>query len=156
MTVRHSQKVRADICTLLSATTFPDCVIDCYDGAQPANPNTAPTGNRIGQITLNGDPFAHGAAANGLQFDATALDGSMIITSGENWKFKSERAGTVRYGRIKGNAVDDDSTSTTLPRVDFSIGSTNGFDLVLTKTTYTAAGETADVTAFSYTQPIGA
>lgn len=155
MSTRHSQGVRAAICTLLADTTFADCVIDLYDTAQPANPNTAPGGTKVGSITESGGAFAHGSATNALQFDATAVDGTMSITGGETWRFTAARAGTVRWGRIKTNATDDDSTSTTQARIDFSVGASAGFDMILTKTTFDAAAETADVSVFTYTQPIG-
>lgn len=117
---------------------FKDGKIDCYSGAQPASADDAPTGTLLGSITKDGGAFSHGAATNGIEFGAPS--GKTVSKSGsETWKFTGVAAGTIGYGRFKANATDNDSSSTTLPRIDFSIGITSG-DMKMSSVTSSVGG----------------
>jgi hypothetical protein len=68
----------------------------------------------------------------------------------EEWKFIAVAAGTIGWGRFVGNATDSGASSTTLPRIDFSIGITTG-DARTGKVTY-AIGEPGVIQSFDLTQ----
>jgi len=117
---------------------FVNCVIRFYSGAQPTSSDAAPTGTLLGSVTIAGGAFAHGAATNGLNFGAP-VGKSLSKASAEDWKFKGIAVGTIGYFRIQGNATDDNSSSTTLPRIDGSVGITSG-DLRLSTVTTSVNG----------------
>lgn len=126
---------------------FKNGVIRVYSGAQPASADAAPTGTLLGSITKDGAAFMEGVATNGLTL-ATPV-GRTISKSADVWKFSGSAAGTLGWGRLQANAIDDDSLSTTLPRADFSIGITSG-DMRVTSVT-SAIGSTATVDTFLIT-----
>lgn len=132
-------------------TIFSNGVIAVYTGAQPATADAAATGTLLGYITLNGDPFTPGSPANGLNFAAAAAGGVLSKAAAENWRLKGSAAGTAGWGRLMGNALDDGSASTTLPRIDFSIG-TSGADMNLSNTTI-AVGSITTIDQFDYSIP---
>lgn len=148
MPARMSTGLRDSVADKIVAD-FTDCVIDVYDGVQPASPNDVPAGTKIGSITESGGAFSHGSATNGLEFQSNS-DGTMTIKSGETWIFTSIAAGTARWARIKTNATDDNTSSTTQKRFDFDIGINTG-NLRMTKVAFTAAAQTATVTAATIT-----
>jgi hypothetical protein len=122
-------------------------VIRVYTGAQPANAEAAPTGTLLGSITKDGAAFVEGTATNGLVLAAPS--GRTISKSTDVWKFTGVAAGVMGWGRFQANAVDDDSISSTLDRIDFSIGVTSG-DMRITTTT-AAIGSSATVDTFVIT-----
>jgi hypothetical protein len=126
---------------------FKDGVIRVYSGAQPVSANAAPTGTLLGSITKDGGAFVEGTATNGLQFAAPS--GRTISKSTDVWKFTGIAAGTMGWGRFQANAVDDDSVSTTLDRIDFTIGITSG-EMRITSVT-SAIGSSATVDTFVIT-----
>lgn len=106
-----------------------NCVLRIYSGAQPATADAAVTGTLLNEITVDGLPFTHGNAANGLNFDA-ASGGAIAKAVAETWKGNGLANGAAGWARLSGNPVDDGSESTTLVRIDFAAGST-GADLYL-------------------------
>ena len=104
---------------------FKDAVIDVYTGGQPATANAAPTGTFLGRVTLNAGAFTEGVATNGLEFDPPSA-GELLKAAAETWQLKGVAAGVAGWFRLRGNAVDDGSLSTTLPRLDGSVGTTAG------------------------------
>ena len=127
---------------------FTNGVIKLYTGAQPATADDAPTGTLLGDITVNGGAFTEGSATNGLNFGAPS--GKTISkASGETWKFTGSAAGTIGWFRFQANAVDNDSSSTSLSRIDGSVGITSG-DMRLTSVT-SAIGTSITIDTFTIT-----
>lgn len=127
---------------------FTNGVIKLYTGAQPATADDAPTGTLLGDITVGGGAFVEGSATNGLNFGAPS--GKTISkATGETWKFTGVAAGTIGWFRFQANAVDNDSSSTTLSRIDGSVGVTSG-DMRLTSVT-SAVGTSITIDTFTIT-----
>ena len=122
-------------------------VIRVYTGAQPATADAAPTGTLLGSITKDGAAFVEGVATNGLQLLAPSL--RTVSKNTDVWKFTGVAAGTMGYFRFQANAVDNDSSSTTLDRIDGSIGITSG-DMRVTSVT-SIIGGTSTVDTFLIT-----
>lgn len=108
---------------------FKDCVIDIYTGGQPANADAAATGTLLGRVTVDAGAFTEGVATNGLEFDAPVA-GVLAKAAAETWRFTGLANGVAGWFRLRGNAVDNGAVSTSLPRIDGSIGTTAG-DLLL-------------------------
>lgn len=133
-------------------TIFNDCVIRCYSGSQPTTPDLAPTGTLLGSITVGGGAFSHGSATNGLAFDNPV--GKVISkAAAETWQFKGAATGTLGWFRVQGNAADDNSVSTTLPRLDGTLGSTTSTADGKLSTTSVTATTTITIDTFSITGP---
>ena len=127
---------------------FTNGVIKLYTGAQPADADAAPTGTLLGDITVGGLAFVEGSATNGLNLGAPV--GKVVSkASGETWKFTGSAAGTIGWFRFQANAVDNDSVSTSLSRIDGSVGITSG-DMRLTSVT-SAIGTSITLDTFSVT-----
>ena len=149
MTVRLSTKVRDNLAgTTGFAATFANGVIDVYSGTQPATADAVPTGTLLGRVTLNSGAFVAGTATNGLTF-AAAANGA--VSKSGVWSFNGVAAGTAGWFRLKGNALDNDGVSTTLPRVDGSIA-VSGADMNLSNITI-AIGAPNTIDSFTWTQP---
>lgn len=127
---------------------FADGVIHIYSGPQPATADAAVSGTLLGIVTVDGGAFSFGSPTNGLEFDAPS-GGAISKAAAENWKFTGLANGQAGWGRLMGNALDALGESTTLARLDFSIG-TYGADLVLANVNITTgAPNTIDVFSFS-------
>lgn len=127
---------------------FTNGVIKLYTGAQPADADAAPTGTMLGNITVDGAAFTEGSPTNGLNFGAPS--GKTISkASGETWKFTGSAAGTIGWFRFQANAVDNDSVSTSLSRIDGAVGVTSG-DMRLTSVT-SAVGTSITIDTFTIT-----
>lgn len=134
-------------------STFADGVIYIYSGAQPAGADSAVSGTLLGIVTVNAGAFAFGSPTNGLEFD-TASSGTLVKAAAETWQFAGITNGTAGWFRLMGNATDSLGASTTLPRLDGSIG-TFGADLNLSSVSIvTSAVNTID--QFSITLPANA
>ena len=130
------------------AATFANGVIDIYTGTQPVSADSAISGTLLGRVTLNSGAFTAGSPTNGLTF--AAASGGSVSKSGV-WSFAGLANGTAGWFRLKGNALDNDGASTTLPRVDGSIA-TSGADLNLSNIAI-AVGAPNTVDTFTWTQP---
>ena len=119
-----------------------------YTGAQPVTADSPPTGTLLGSVTLAGGAFVEGTGTNGINFGAP-VGKTLSKASGESWTFTGVAAGTIGYFRFQANAVDDDSSSTTLSRIDGSIGITSG-DLRLSTVTSTI-GAVISIDTFTVT-----
>ena len=147
--VRLSTQLRTNLAGSTGfAATFANGIIEVRTGTQPATADAAATGTLLGTITLNSGAFVAGTATNGLTFAAAA--GGAVSKSGV-WSFNGIAAGTAGWFRLKGNALDDDSLSTTLPRLDGSIA-TSGADLNLSNIAI-SLGAPNTVDSFTWTQP---
>ena len=119
--------------------------IELYTGSQPASPDSAVTGTLIGRVTVDSGAWSEGVSTNGLTF-GTVASAQVDKATAETWQFTAVAAGTIGWGRFRANAVDAGGASTTLHRIDFSVGITSG-DLLMSKVTY-AIGETGVIQQF--------
>ena len=88
---------------------FDGSTIDVYDGPQPETANLPPTGTLVGRITHSG----------GLRFSRSGI----YVTSypGQAWVLNGLAAGVAGWCRLR-TSGDDNSDSTTLPRIDGAVG----------------------------------
>lgn len=149
MTVRFSTGLRDG---MLNATglkeAFTDGVLRIYSGAQPTSADSAITGTLLLEITVNGGAFSHGSPTNGLEFDAPS-SGVIAKAAAETWQGDGLAAGTAGWFRLCGNPLDDGSSSTTLARIDGSVGKT-GADLNLSNVSIAVSAPTT-IDAFQIT-----
>ena len=151
MTIRLSTGLRN---AMLGAVGFKGAllngVIYVYTGAQPLLADNAVSGTLLGKITVDAGAFSFGTSTNGLNFDAPAL-GVITKAAAEDWKFNGIADGTAGWFRFMGNVSDALGSSTTLARMDGSVG-TSGADLNLSNIAIvTGAPNTVDV--FQVTLP---
>lgn len=129
---------------------FKDGVIDIYSGSKPVSANNAVSGTHLARVTIDAGAFSDGVATNGLEFDAPS-NGVLSKASAENWKYTGIADGTAGWFRLRANAADDTLASTTLPRIDGTIGSTSG-DMILSNLNITTgAPGTIDVFNITFT-----
>jgi hypothetical protein len=100
-------------------------VIEIRTGAAPANADNAVTGTLLGTVTLASGAFTPGTATNGINFDTTTTR-VLSKAAAEIWSFNAIATGTAGWARFKGNGVDAGGASTTLPRLDLTIGVSSG------------------------------
>jgi hypothetical protein len=118
---------------------FRNCVIREYSGSQPANADTTVgTATLLCEYTNNGGAFAHGAAANGLNFDESS-GGVIALAATETPKATALATGTAGWIRICANPTDNGLASTTLPRIDMAVGTTSGSDALVATTARTVS-----------------
>lgn len=150
MTIRLSTGLRTSMMgTSGFSTIFANGIIEIYSGSQPTSADNATTGTLLGTVTLNGGAFTPGTATNGLTWAAAANGTASKSTSA--WQFTGVAAGVAGWFRLKGNALDNNASSTTLPRLDGSIANSGG-DMNLSNTTI-AVGSPNTVDVFSVTLP---
>lgn len=111
-----------------------------YSGTQVANGDTAYAGTELVKITVASGAFTPGSEANGLEFQVSAS--GEIEKNSDVWSGVGLADGTAGWFRFFANATDASGASTTLPRLDGSVG-TSGADLNMSSTTI--------VTSSSYT-----
>ena len=121
-----------------------DGVIRIYSGAQPASADNAIAGTLLAEITEGGGAFAHGSPTNGLEFDPPSL-GIIAKAVAETWTGNGLANGTAGSGRICANPLDDGTSSTTLARLDFSVGKSTGDLQLSTVNVETGVPVTVDV-----------
>lgn len=149
MTVRLSTALRTALAgTTGFASTFANGIVEIRTGTQPPTADAAATGTLLGTVTLNSGAFTPGTATNGLTF-ATASGGA--VSKSGVWSFNGVAAGTAGWFRLKGNALDNDALSTTLPRLDGSVA-TSGADLNLSNIAI-AIGAPTTIDTFTFTLP---
>lgn len=129
---------------------FHDGVLRIYSGSQPSSPDAAASGTLLLEISESAGTFVAGAFDNGLEF-GTAASGAISKASSETWQDTGIAAGTAGYFRFVGNPTDAGAASTTLPRIDGSVG-TSGADLNMSSTTITV-GATYTIDTFTLTLP---
>ena len=149
MTVRLSTALATNLAgTTGFAATFANVIVEIRTGTQPATADAAATGTLLGTVTLASGAFTPGSATNGLTF-ASASAGS--VSKSGTWSFNGVAAGTAGWFRLKGNALDNDALSTTLPRLDGSIA-VSGADMNLSNIAISPGAPTT-VDSFVWTQP---
>jgi hypothetical protein len=125
-------------------------VMYLYSGPQPLSADNPVAGTLLGIATKDGANFAFGSPTNGLVFDAPVA-GVISKAAADAWKFTGIAEGTVGWFRLMGNANDALGTSTTLPRLDGSVG-TSGADLNLSNIAV-AVGAPTTIDVFQFTIP---
>lgn len=149
MTTRLSTALRNALCSTSGFTeVFANGIIEVRTGTQPATADAAATGTLLGTITLNSGAFTPGSPTNGLTFNAAA-DGA--VTKSGVWSLVGVATGTAGWFRFKGNALDNDLLSTTLPRLDGSVA-VSGADMSMSNISI-AIGAPSTVDSFTWTQP---
>lgn len=149
MTIRLSTGTRNALCSTAGfSSIFANGIIEVRTGTQPASADAAATGTLLGTVTLNSGAFTPGTATNGLTFNAAA-DGA--VTKSGVWSMVGVAAGTAGWFRFKGNALDNDLASTTLPRMDGSVA-VSGADMNLSNLTISVAAPNT-IDSFTWTQP---
>lgn len=98
-----------------------DGVLRIYSGAQPITADSAVSGTLLIEVTVNGGAFAHGSATNGLEFDAPA-DGILSKAVAEAWRGLGLADGVAGWFRFCANPTDAGGASTSLARIDGSVG----------------------------------
>lgn len=111
---------------------FRNGVLRVYSGSQPATADAAATGTLLLEFTESGGVFVHGAAANGLNWDDAVL-GVINKAAAETWKATGIADGTAGWFRFCANPADTGLLSTSLARVDGSVG-TSGADMLVVST----------------------
>lgn len=129
---------------------FRDGVLKIYSGTQPTEADDAVAGTLLVTITESAGAFVAGAFDNGLEFGAAA-SGAIAKSASETWQGVAVASGVAGWFRLCANDTDAGAESTTLPRIDGSIG-TSGADLNLSSTTITS-GQTYTIDTFSLTLP---
>ena len=138
MTTRHSTGLRNLMLSTAGFTEiFANGIIEIYSGAQPASADNAATGTLLGTVTKAGGAFTPGTSTNGLTWGTPSA--GVVSKSTDLWQFTGVAAGTAGWFRLKGNALDDNLSSTTLPRLDGSIASSGGDMRVATVSIVTGA-----------------
>lgn len=128
-----------------------DGIIRVYSGAQPATADAAATGTLLCAYTVDGGAWSAGSPTNGLEFDAPA-DRVLSKAAAETWLGLGVATGTAGWFRFYANPTDAGGSSTTLARIDGSVGQGTG-DLKLGSTSIvTGAPSTIDEFSISLTQ----
>jgi hypothetical protein len=127
-----------------------DGVLRIYSGSQPTSPDNAVSGTLLLEITVDAGAFVAGAFDNGLEF-GDAASGQISKASGETWQDQGLAGGTAGWFRLCANPTDAGAASTTLPRIDGSVG-TSGADLNMSSTTI-VSGSTYTIDTFTLTLP---
>ena len=121
-----------------------------YSGSQPADADTAASGTQLVKITESSGAFTHAAEANGLEFGDYS-SGTISKCADETWSGVGLADGTAGWFRLVANPTDALGASTTLPRIDGSIG-TSGANLNMSSTTI-VTGATYTIDTFTLTLP---
>lgn len=100
------------------AEIFKDGFIDIYSGTRPVNADAAVSGTLLGTVSVSG-------GGTGIEW-GTAADRSIDKASAETWQFTAGASGTATWFRIRGAATDNNSSSTSLPRIDGTISAFGG------------------------------
>jgi len=142
MAIRLSTGLRNQLLDTGSLKTiFTNAKLEYFTGAQPASADDAATGTKL--LTIDN--------TTGINFEPTAVNGTLSKLATEVWSATAANSGTAGWFRLS-SLADANAASTTLPRIDGSIG-TFGADLNLSSTNI-VAGATETVTAFDVTLPV--
>lgn len=138
---------------MLNATgmkeAFTNGVLYIYSGPQPATADAAVQGTLLMKITKASGAFSFGSATNGLNLGSPSA--GVVAKDTDVWSGVGIAVGTAGWFRLMGNTSDDLGSSTTLARMDGSIG-TVGADLNLVSTSI-AVGTPLTIDVFQYTLP---
>lgn len=134
-------------------TIFQDGVIEVFSGPPPASADAATTGTLLARITKDGGAFTPGSPTNGLRF---VRDGRFAARDfSHTWTLTGVGTGTAGWFRLKGNALDANLASLSLPRIDGAVGlveQVGDFQLFLPTVTITPS-TTIQITEWWYALP---
>lgn len=141
---------------MLGTTGFKGALADgkikVFTGSQPISADNAEQGTLLVEFTLDAGAFSHGAATNGLEF-GTAASGAIAKATAEIWRGVAVAAGTAGWARFVANPTDSGGSSTTLARLDFTVGlSGSGADAILSDITL-EVGQSVTCDTFTMTLP---
>lgn len=105
-------------------------IVDLYDGVQPASADDPVVGTHIARITEGGGSWTAGSLTNGMVFD-TPSAGVIALLNPTDFHIVALADGTPTWFRIKGNTLDNNLLSTTLPRIDGAVSTLVGSDFVV-------------------------
>ena len=103
-------------------------VIRVYSGAQPAAADNAVTGTLLMEITVDAGAFSHGSATNGLGGTPGKWPTKAF------WRYVERSWAGVAGGALLCQPADDGTASTSLARVDMSVGKGSGDSQLPTST----------------------
>ena len=127
-----------------------DGILYLYSGSQPSTADSAVTGTELVKITASAGSFSSGSFTNGLELgDAASAAISKVLA--ETWQGVAGTSGYAGWFRMCANATDAGGASTTLPRIDGSVG-TSGADLQISSTSI-VAGKTYTIDDFTLSLP---
>jgi hypothetical protein len=129
---------------------FRDGILEIYSGSQPASPDDAVVGTKLIRVTVASGAWVAGAPENGLEFENDPLDGE-IEKNAEVWSGLGLAGGIASWFRLIANPTDTGGISSTLPRMDGSVG-ISGADINMPNTTITV-GNAYTVDSFKLTLP---
>jgi hypothetical protein len=95
-------------------------IIEIRTGPPPDSADDAPTGTLLGRVTRDGLPFVEGTGTAGLRADVTSVRGQ--LRDNGDWLLTVVANGLAGWWRWRWYPVDDQSTSTYLPRIDGAVG----------------------------------
>jgi hypothetical protein len=121
-----------------------------YTGSQPASADAAVTGSLAVKVTLASGAFVFGTATNGINFDAPVA-GVINKAAAETWSGVGLINDTIGWFRFCANPADVFGVSTTLLRMDGSVG-VGGADLNL-GTVAARIGAPLTIDTFQWTMP---
>ena len=126
MTIRFNTAQRNSIVTTLTGS-LQGATLSIYTGTQPADPNSAPSGTKLVDITIN---YFNAAASGSATLNTTSPNTGVAVA-----------AGTAGWGRIV----------STYGSIDGTVG-TSGTDFTINSTSI-SNGATVTLTAMTVTQP---
>lgn len=128
---------------------FKDGILRLYSGTAPATADATATGSVLLEVTVASGAWVAGTPTNGLEF-GTAASG-VIAKSSAVWSGVGLVTDDAGYFRLYANATDATTTSTTLPRIQGTVG-TSGADLNMSSRRITL-GATTTIDTFQLTFP---
>jgi hypothetical protein len=138
--------VAAGLAALVDASTVVDAIAESnvvhiraiYGGVDYTIANTGtttPGNNVIASVAAN-------SRVNGLQFGDSS--GGVLSKESATWSGVALATGTAGWARFKANAVDDDTQSTTLVRLDGNISTSNAPFVITSVNIVSGTTETVD------------
>ncbi|NJN64866.1 MAG: hypothetical protein HC882_08270 [Acidobacteria bacterium] len=135
MATRLSTQAANDVADGGLDTLFNGAFLDVYTGAQPADPNAAPTGTLLGTIDLSADWLT------------TAVNG--VKSKNGTWSGLAIANGTAGWARFR-RGSDSGGLSTVDTRIDVAVGAEIIFDNPIV-----SIAQELVVTAYTFTLPRG-
>lgn len=91
-----------------------------YTGAQPASADLPVDGVAVGEVSLNGVPWAPGGASGGLVFERTGV--WVTKPADATWLLRGLDTGAATWFRLYAAAADSGGLSYAHPRLDGAMG----------------------------------
>jgi len=157
MALKTGQKTTETLLASLK-TAFDKGIMRIYSGPRPASCNDAETGTLLCTITKDGAAYTEVDGTNGLEFNApatTAGVSELLKKTGDVWAdLAADGTGQAAWYRFFPLGAGKTGASTTVPRVDGSVGTTSSYDLQMLNLTVNV-GEPVYIQNFKWTMPNG-